>query len=286
MKRFSQFRQREGNRFKQRLVPFFNGVYGIYAKLRKAVGNPIVIDNASDEALFGLKVFGKSTQNGTPTPTTPVAIVSVENPTVKVDAQNLSVPYTLHGIPVTSGGNYTDENGQQWICDEVDFERGVYVKRIAQHIFNGSSEEFWYNGYLSEGENNRFEIGIPNIGYMPFSAGHPALKNAICDYFQYDVKNLGIPNTDHFRTAIDDIKGAVYLLFNPNEEIAPLEDVEAWKAYLVEHPITCILPLAVTIETPLTPDQIAAYKSLHTNEPNTTILNDQNAWMEVMYTSK
>ena len=41
-----------------------------------------------------------------------------------------STPNDLPGIPVTSGGNYTDANGQQWICDEVDFERGVYVQRV------------------------------------------------------------------------------------------------------------------------------------------------------------
>lgn len=40
-------------------------------------------------------------------------------------------PGGLPGIPVSSGGNYTDESGQQWICDEVDFSRGKYVKRPA-----------------------------------------------------------------------------------------------------------------------------------------------------------
>ena len=48
--------------------------------------------------------------------------------------QTLTVqtPNGLPGIPVTSGGSYTDENGQQWLCDEVDFVRGVYVQRIAR----------------------------------------------------------------------------------------------------------------------------------------------------------
>jgi hypothetical protein len=50
--------------------------------------------------------------------------------------------------------------------------------------------------------------------------------------------------------------------------------------------IKLIYILATPIETPLTAAQIEAYKSLHTNEPNTTISNDQNAWMEVKYTSK
>lgn len=42
----------------------------------------------------------------------------------------IPTPNGLPGIPVSSGGNYTDENGQQWICDELDFERGVYRQRI------------------------------------------------------------------------------------------------------------------------------------------------------------
>ncbi|MBR4971693.1 MAG: BppU family phage baseplate upper protein, partial [Oscillospiraceae bacterium] len=43
----------------------------------------------------------------------------------------ISTPNGLPGIPVTSGGNYIEPNGQQWICDEVDFARGVYVQRIS-----------------------------------------------------------------------------------------------------------------------------------------------------------
>lgn len=36
----------------------------------------------------------------------------------------LPTPNGLPGIPVTSGGNYADSQGQQWICDEVNLERG------------------------------------------------------------------------------------------------------------------------------------------------------------------
>ena len=42
----------------------------------------------------------------------------------------LPTPNGLSGIPVTSGGNYTDSRGQQWVCDEVDLARGVKVQRI------------------------------------------------------------------------------------------------------------------------------------------------------------
>lgn len=42
----------------------------------------------------------------------------------------LPTPNGLPGIPVTSGGNYTDPSGQQWICDEVDLDRGVKTQNI------------------------------------------------------------------------------------------------------------------------------------------------------------
>ena len=50
----------------------------------------------------------------------------------KLQPLTLSIPNGLPGIPVDSGGNYTDESGQQWICDEVDFERGKYIQRVIQ----------------------------------------------------------------------------------------------------------------------------------------------------------
>lgn len=36
----------------------------------------------------------------------------------------INTPNGLCGIPVDTGGNYTDSTGQQWVCDEVDFKRG------------------------------------------------------------------------------------------------------------------------------------------------------------------
>lgn len=50
----------------------------------------------------------------------------------------LPTPNGLPGIPVTSGGNYTDQNGQQWVSDEVDLERGVKVQRIDKTAFDST----------------------------------------------------------------------------------------------------------------------------------------------------
>lgn len=36
----------------------------------------------------------------------------------------LQTPNGLPGVPVSKDGNYTDQNGQQWVCDEIDLGRG------------------------------------------------------------------------------------------------------------------------------------------------------------------
>lgn len=50
----------------------------------------------------------------------------------------IPTPNGLPGIPVTAGGNYTDKSGQQWICDEVDLGRGVYVQRVDKGAFDAT----------------------------------------------------------------------------------------------------------------------------------------------------
>lgn len=104
------------------------------------IGNPISVDDAFSAPLCGLTVYGRSTQDGTPTPDAPVPIVSagdggsvavtLSDGNGKTQTLTLPTPNGLPGIPVTSGGTYTDSTGQQWVCDEVDLERGVKVQRV------------------------------------------------------------------------------------------------------------------------------------------------------------
>lgn len=61
----------------------------------------------------------------------------------------LPTPTGLPGIPVTSGGNYTDSAGQQWVCDEVDLERGVKVQRIDKGAFDATKPLAEQNAILA-----------------------------------------------------------------------------------------------------------------------------------------
>ena len=61
----------------------------------------------------------------------------------------LPTPNGLSGIPATSGGNYTDPQGQQWICDEVDLERGVKVQRVNKAAFDSTKTLAEQNAILA-----------------------------------------------------------------------------------------------------------------------------------------
>ena len=59
--------------------------------------------------------------------------------------------------------------------------------------------------------------------------------------------------------------------------------VEGLRELLAVTPIEFIVPLAEPVETSLSEEQITAYKALHTNKPQTVMLNDAGAGMAVSY---
>jgi hypothetical protein len=79
-----------------------------------------------------------------PNPSYPQEIKSVVNPIVKLSnedgtqSETVTLPYTLNAIPVSSGGNVTID-GQQYIADYVDVERGKLVKRVYEYVFSDES---------------------------------------------------------------------------------------------------------------------------------------------------
>ncbi|MFQ8893561.1 MAG: hypothetical protein ACLR6Z_00560 [Dorea sp.] len=64
----------------------------------------------------------------------------------------------LPAIPVTSGGNYTDADGQQWIADYVDLKRGKYVQNINTCMIDASTNVFKIGkgGFLLESTRKFF----------------------------------------------------------------------------------------------------------------------------------
>ena len=321
-------------------------------------GNPIAVDDAFAALLCGLNVYGKSTQDGTPTPDAPVPIVSAGDSgsvVVKVTGKNrmpsnlkrgdvvecfvkknasitlvfkgdfvsqggnilfigennenlwfgidnnkaehhitlkanatkfqyllndmasenvcltwnascpdyepyreqlltLPTPNGLPGIPVTSGGNYTDQNGQQWVCDEVDLERGVKVQRVNAVDLSTCV----ITGITNLAATKRLAIRLP-------LNGRDYKTEALCNKLQFVVSFT--KDTPHFYIDVSNAQ-----VFIPIGAKNPEEG-------------ECILfyALATPIETPLTPAEIAAYKAITAYAPDTVVQASDGAGVKLEY---
>jgi hypothetical protein len=233
-------------------------------------GESVYVSDASDNYVQSLRIFGKSTQDSVPSPDAPVEIESVVNPMITVNEQTLPITHTLHGIPVASGGNYTDSDGQQWICDEVDLERGVYVQRIGEKVFDGSSDEIWYSELVLD-ETTMFRIEIPDSD----NVGNTVGKDFVCTHFP--IKNMYNSDTTGTQHTMQQF------YFRLAKSVMSTVDLDGFRTLLGESPMSVVYRLKTPIETPLTEAEIAAYRALHTNKPNTTVLNDAGAHMVVEY---
>ena len=244
---------------------------GTSTVVNSASGEEIVVSDSTKYNLMGLRIFGKTIQDGTPTPDAPVELVSVGdsgsitvNVTGEDEAQSMTIatPNGLPGIQVASGGNYTDANGQRWICDEKDYARGVYIQRIARKVFNSTEEGWW----------KADDQGVFKITWNGVNGGW--LKNeAIASHFVCNAANAYIAVSSYF--AIDN-NGLCYFAYDK----ATLDEFKAW---LADNNVTVLCPLATPIETPLSEEELAAYASLHTYRNNTTVSNDAGAYMELEY---
>lgn len=255
-------------------------------------GASVTATDASDDYLRGLRVFGKTTQDGTPSPDNPVELVNVGSGgsvTVTIEGGEssqsliLSTPNGLPGIPVSRGGNYTDADGQQWVCDEVDLERGMFVQRILRDI---EIDSLLYSVNRSDATMNYISVfggrtvnGNSTTADTPFlSASIPCFDwDEIQTQHEIDTEAVGWYATASFGVMIR--RDALGLTTETDTETI----VAAVKGWAMEHAVKINLILATPVETPLSATEIAAYRALHSNYPNTGVYNDAGAHMAVSY---
>ena len=178
----------------------------------------------------------------------------------------IPTPNGLPGIPVTSGGNYTDENGQQWVCDEVDLERGKYTQRVAIESISGGwnlkpssvmSGKFWQDKLT-----NTFQNGA---------------KTAVCNIASFNI--WGDPANDKYVFALN-VRG---IYFSPPKDAEiTVEELNA-KLNSLSFPVVAVGELANPIERDLTPEEIVAYKALTAYGPDTVVQATDGVGLKLNY---
>lgn len=188
-------------------------------------------------------------------------------------SMSVTTPNGLPGIPVTSSGNYTDENGQQWICDEVDLGRGVYVQRVAEakikpetvHI---PADPKWYDSEKSHSyETDYAEPTVANADNGKGFCSH------LSSYTFAEFYNKGI------ETGWLGVFG--YGVFNFSKSLGICKTIDEFLTWIQD--VKIYKMLATPIETPLTASEIAAYKSLRTYRGTTIVEAEDKAGISVKY---
>lgn len=193
-------------------------------------------------------------------------IATAYEPYKQPQTLTVQTPNSLPGIPVSSGGNYTDENGQQWFCDEIDFGRGKHVQRINTLTLDGDTLKITANA------TNEFW----NLPYN--SAINPSQSVAVwSNYFR-----PGKFSTNEAYNFLWTTPAKMTGLFETADELSDFVK----QKYDEGSPVILMYVMRESIETALSDEELAAYQSLHTNTPTTVISNDADAWMKVGYMAK
>ena len=236
-------------------------------------GNPVSVSDAFSAPLCGLNVYGKSTQDGTPSPDNPVPIVSagdggsvavtLSDGNGKTQTLTLPTPNGLPGIPVTSGGNYTDPTGQQWVCDEIDLTRGVRVQHVGSYTLQ--------NVIISSISTNVYRISYADeIIKMASGTVYSLLCTTYTNNHKSQWANENCPiswSGEPYRQL------RVYDSRDQAEVLESLNSGNVRIDYVLDNPI----------ETPLTPAELAAYKALTTYAPDTVVQASDGAGLKLDY---
>ena len=174
--------------------------------------------------------------------------------------QSIQLPITLNAIPVSSGGNVTID-GKQYIADYVDVERGKHVQMIQTDKVQ--SNITWNIQKQQKG----YSLGYTGL----YKNGIPTDKPGMGKTWKSNVGD----SSDACSNAFSFGRSTVFWIVPyENDGNITSDDINAW---LVEHPMDIMYPLAEPIETDLTPEENEAFKALVTNYPvtNISVTSDQ-----------
>lgn len=217
-----------------------------------------IVTNSSNmgESVKNVKIYPQLELGSTPTPYEPY------------HEQTVTLPYTLNAIPVNSGGNVTID-GQQYIADYVDVERGKLVRMV--YVLDASANADIFRNYW-EGETDGKQYLIrTDFASPPF----PIEENAQTWCNKYNLLSNNFEYT-RFDGCLGK-KSCVYI-GNPrsiqiylslyNQKLSTIKEQREW---LKNNQTYIYVPLNTPEEADLTTEEIAAFKALVTYYPVTNI---------------
>lgn len=202
--------------------------------------------------IMDMMLYGKSSQDGTPTPDNPVEIKSVVNPTVKVtnedetESQTVTLPYTLNAIPVSRGGNVAIGK-QQYISDYVDIEKGKLYRKVKRLNLKDVADKKISHDFHSNGSAFlSVSIGNVNKEHRPISNRYKSSGWTQTSGYVYTPNGNDIIFVDDRftdkQTAIKLVQDTyvIYALSSQTEEDLSLKQIKSLKSLSTNYPVTNI----------------------------------------------
>lgn len=209
-----------------------------------------------------------------PSPEYPQEIETVgENGKIELEVKNekdekqifpIQTENGLFGIP-SNRGNFTDQNGQKWICDEIDFASGTRIKRI--ETVKAHEKDIYFED-IPDTRFRRFRVRV----LLNFNNAERR-GEVLCKYF----RNNTISNQHIEGTCFTSNKELIIYFLKDGKKI----NVEEFKSWLSEHDVTFYCALKEPVATQLTAEEIVEYKKLRTYKGTTTFVAETD--MEVTY---
>ncbi len=204
--------------------------------------------------------------------------------------QTISVPTPngLPGVPVSSEGNYTDENGQQWVCDEIDFAKGLYIQRIGEYTLRLEDVSLCTRDYDFTKDQAPLWCEIP-AEKIPF-----ALSRKYCGGYGGGLWDRGIYSSSvasgQVATGVSEFCTSDFHYIAEHHLESPMiwlhmnaEDEELLNISTKYEGSKMLLIREEPEEISLPAEVLAEYEYLRTYKPVTTISNDGGAHMEIKY---
>lgn len=187
-------------------------------------------------------------------------------------AQTLIIPTPngLPGVPTIENGNYTDASGQQWLCDEVDLKRGVYVQNVAFAEFGKGITSVTKNSGVSS-------KNIVSACFFPIPRKRAKTRHTIMSNCLRFVANVSSGNPAYVISNESQTE-AMYVSIP-----AELYENDDQMLNLLAEKKVKILYATYPTERPLSAEELEKYRSLRTYSPTTTVINDAGAGMSVGY---
>lgn len=211
------------------------------------------ITDSDNGKIQDMMIYGKLSQDGTPSPENPVEIKSVVNPTVKViNEDGLKVQsvtlnnITLNAIPVNSGGNVTIGE-QQYVSDYVDVEKGKLYRKVKRLNLKDVKDVNASHGLHSNGNGYlAFNVDDASKKHRPISNRYKSSTWTDKSGYAYIPSNNSIIFVDDRftdrQTAIKLVQDTyvIYVLVSQTEEELSLEQIKSLKSLSTYYPTTNI----------------------------------------------